>query len=91
MGYAKSACSRALAFVWAWTVGLFVLALVLVFGTGYLIVDVSNDLVGNHSFWKEYYLFINLSNSISWLANLNRYAFVGSGPGFKPAPDLEFS
>lgn len=81
---------RLFAIVYAWTIGLLIGLAIIVAATIYAVVDIVNALAGNGTFWQEFTLFLAISESLKWQYNLHQYAFLGAGPGFDPAPDVDF-
>lgn len=81
---------RLFALIYAWTIGALIGLVIIIAATLYAVVDLANALLGNSTFWNEFTLFMAISESLSWQADLHRYAFLGDGPGFDPAPDVAF-
>ncbi len=81
---------RAFALVYTYTFGLLISAVIVLIGTLYAVIDLVNALAGNSTFYKEFKLFMALTGSLKWMANLHRYAILGQGPGFEPLPDIDF-
>lgn len=90
MGRMDSLGWRIFAILYAWTIGLVIGLAIITAATLFAVVDIVNALAGNTTFYQELTLTIALSKSIKWWANLHRFAFLGTGPGFDPAPDVVF-